>query len=491
MNVEVEIISKEIIKPSSPTPKHLRRHQFSFLDQINPPIYTSLVLFYEFNGKIPPTITEISKHLKKSLSEILTLFYPLAGRLRVENHFVDCNDKGIPYLEGLVKPNCQLCDFLNDPVPDDLQKFVPFEPDDHNEFPLGVQLNMFECGGFAIGLSVSHKLADGLSMLMLTKTWAAISRGEYDNLEAKIEHPEFVSATLFPPKEMTRYYSHAGITKNKVTKRFVFDASAIEDLRVKYTGLENNEKRPSRVETLSAFIWRRFVEATKGDPDQNIDDKNKLHMVIQTVNLRPRIDPPLPQNSFGNICHFFMISSSGDDDYDDEDEESCHGMVRRVREEISKIDKDYVKRLQQGDEHFKFMNRLSQSSIRSGGKVVTSYFSSLCRFPLYDMDFGWGRPAWVGIQPLPLNNLIVFVDTKETGGIEAYVTLADQHVMAKFESDFFLQRRVHKGQFDTAVSSLACQPAQFNQVVKFHSQDQSSVIKKPIQIKPLKLGSRL
>ncbi|BBH01530.1 HXXXD-type acyl-transferase family protein [Prunus dulcis] len=390
---------------------------------------------------IPPTITEISKHLKKSLSEVLTLFYPLAGRLRVENHFVDCNDKGIPYLEGQVKPNCQLCDFLNDPVPDDLQKFVPFEAHDHNEFSLGVQLNMFECGGFAIGLSVSHKLADGLSMLMLTKTWAAISRGEYDNLEAKIEHPEFVSATLFPPKEMTRYYSHAGITKNKVTKRFVFDSSAIEDLREKYTSLENNEKRPSRVETLSAFIWRRFVEATKGDPDQNIDDKN----------------------------------NSGDNDYDDEDEESCHGMVRRVREEISKIDKDYVKRLQQGDEHFKFMNRLALTSIRSGGKVVTSYFSSLCRFPLYDMDFGWGRPAWVGIQPLPLNNLIVFVDTKETGGIEAYVTLADLHVMAKFESDPFLQRRVHTGRFDTAVSSLAHQPARFNQVAKFHSQDRSSV----------------
>ncbi|KAL6283256.1 hypothetical protein ACE6H2_014185 [Prunus campanulata] len=349
----------------------------------------------------PPTITEISKHLKKSLSEVLTLFYPLAGRLRVENHFVDCNDEGIPYLEGQVKP--RLCDFLNDPVPDDLHKFVPFEPHDHNEFALGVQLNMFECGGFAIGLSVSHKLANGLSMLMLTKTWAAISCGENDNFEAKIEHPEFVSATLFPPKEMNGYYSHAGITKNKVTKRFMFDASAIEDLREKYTGLENNERHPSRVETLSAFIWRRFVEATKGDPYQNIDDENKLHMVIQTVNLRPRIDPPLPQNSFGNICHFFMICSSGDDDYDDEDEESCHGMVRRVREEISKIDKDYVKRLQQGDEHFKFMNRLAQSSIRSGGKVVTSYFSSLCRFPLYDMDFGWGRPAWVGIQPLPLN----------------------------------------------------------------------------------------
>ncbi|CAB4264178.1 unnamed protein product [Prunus armeniaca] len=61
-------------------------------------------------------------------------------------------------------------------------------------------------------------------------------------------------------------------------------------------------------------------------------------------------------------------------------------------------------------------------------------FSSYCRFPLYDSDFGWGRPTWVGSPALTYKNLVLFMDTKEGGGIEAYVSLEGE-VMAKFECD--------------------------------------------------------
>ncbi|PQQ10990.1 vinorine synthase-like [Prunus yedoensis var. nudiflora] len=61
-------------------------------------------------------------------------------------------------------------------------------------------------------------------------------------------------------------------------------------------------------------------------------------------------------------------------------------------------------------------------------------FSSYCRFPLYDNDFGWGRPTWVGSPALTYKNLVLFMDTKEGGGIEAYVSL-EEEVMAKFECD--------------------------------------------------------
>ncbi|PQQ14804.1 vinorine synthase-like [Prunus yedoensis var. nudiflora] len=438
---------------------------------------------------------EISNHLKKSLAEVLTLYYPLAGRIRFDNHFVDCNDEGVPYLEAQVT-NCRVRDVLENPIPGELNKLVPFQLGDgiaDDEIALGVQLNMFECGGFAIGLSTTHKLADGLSMLMFSRTWAATARGDSDQVE--MERPEFVSAKLFPPKDLNHFSTRDAIAKpvidkNKVTKRFVFGASNIEDLRAKYTSLSEKDvimKPPiSRVETLSAFIWRRFVEAIKDD------DHNKLHRVIHAVNLRPLIDPPLPRHTFGNIFRLAMtapfLSGGNDEDEDEDDEESCYGMVRRVREEINKIDKDYVKRLQEGDEKLTSVNPLAHSFTR--GEVETSNFTSLCRFPLYDNDFGWGRPTWVGIPPLPLNNLTVFLDTKEAGGIEAYVTL-EEEVMTKFESDPFLQRRVCTGRFDTAVSSLAHQPARLNQVAKFHSQNRSSVIKKPIQIKPSKLESRL
>ena len=47
--MEVEIISSESIKPSSPTPKHLKTHKLSLLDQFIPSIYIPMVLFYTFD----------------------------------------------------------------------------------------------------------------------------------------------------------------------------------------------------------------------------------------------------------------------------------------------------------------------------------------------------------------------------------------------------------------------------------------------------------
>lgn len=68
------------------------------------------------------------------------------------------------------------------------------------------------------------------------------------------------------------------------------------------------------------------------------------------------------------------------------------------------------------------------------GEVVTFSFTSLCRFPLYEADFGWGKPTWFGSPALTFKNLVFFVDTPSGDGIEAYVSLKKKD-MAKFESD--------------------------------------------------------
>ena len=66
--------------------------------------------------------------------------------------------------------------------------------------------------------------------------------------------------------------------------------------------------------------------------------------------------------------------------------------------------------------------------------MVTFSFTSLCRFPPYETDFGWGKPIWVGPAALTYKNLITFIDTPSGDGIEAYVSLKKEE-MDKFESD--------------------------------------------------------
>ncbi|KAL5552679.1 hypothetical protein UlMin_040080 [Ulmus minor] len=425
MTIEVELFSNETIKPSSPTPNNLRHYQFSFLDQLNPKVYIPLVFYYasNING-----YSEISIHLKKSLSEALTLYYPLAGRVKNDT-FIDCNDEGIPFIDAQVK--AQLSDVTEKPLPPcELNKFLPFELDCHTEAVLGVQLNIFESGGIAIGVCISHKIGDGLSCITFINSWMAIARGE-----ANVVRSEFISSALFPPKKDLGFHQRSSAIAKKnniVSKRFEFDSLTIEALRTKYeqnTNLEegNDKRRTSRVEALSAFIYSRFMAATSTG-----SNPKKLYIIFHPVNIRPKVDPPLPEHSFGNFCLIGVTVPSSNIIVQDP---NCYGLVKQVRETIRKVDEGYVKKVQEGDDMtLNFLMESAKEAMIEEAEIVTLSFTSLCWFPFYEADFGWGKPIWVSSAQLTIENVVSFRDGRTKGGIEAYICFKEED-MAKFEAD--------------------------------------------------------
>ncbi|XAR48146.1 Vinorine synthase [Bertholletia excelsa] len=412
--MKLEIALRETIKPSSPTPPELRIYRLSFLDQISPLVYMPIILFFgSVDGAVPG---EKSCKLKTSLSETLTRFYPLAGRL-VENDAIDCNDDGVSYVEAQAK--CRVSDVTGDPIPGEFNKLLPQELDVPDDKLLSVQVTFFSCGGVAIATCISHKVADALSIVLFITTWAAVARG-VDPIS-----PLFETAKLFPPKDrINSNIPSAGITKEPIsTKRFVFKNAAVAALREKYTDRmdEDNPIRPTRVEALSVFIWNRFAEATQVE-----SSPDKLHVVIHAVNLRPRFDPPLPENSFGNLYRIALAIPFM------ETGEESRGLVRQMRETIKSIDSDYVKELQEGDDHLNFLTEQAQNLIQ--GQLTSFSFTSLCRLPLYEADFGWGKPGLVGSTRLPFKNLVTFMDTRAGDGIEAWINLEEEE-MTMFEAD--------------------------------------------------------
>ncbi|PON76097.1 Transferase [Parasponia andersonii] len=427
--IEVEIVSTSTVKPSSPTPSHLRFHQLSFIDQLCGHTYNPSVLFYPpkpENEKI--SVVEISKTLKQSLSGVLSWYYPLAGRLK-DNSFVDCNDEGIPYVEARV--NCNISDIIQNSILHQLHKFVPLDLSGKVDLLLGVQLSIFNCGGIAIGSCISHKIGDGLSALMFTKFWAAMVRVDEDG-KSKMLMPHFVSSTVFPPRNMSLLGQGVDIpTKNLVSRRFVIDCSKLEAYREKYAEsqkLENPQMRlPSRLEALSALICSRFIAATKGP-----NAEKRRYAIAHAFNLRPRMDPPLLENSFGNISrtiiqHLDLTSCCGDDST------TYSHIVKQMRDLMSRgKQQEFVKNLQKGiDQTSNFFKEHAEEF--ANGELVSFNFTSLCRFPLYE-DFGWGKPSWVSTNPLPYKNLIVFADNESGDGIQAYIVFEEQD-MARFESD--------------------------------------------------------
>ncbi|OMO81441.1 Transferase [Corchorus olitorius] len=316
MDLEVEVVSREIVQPSSPTPDRLRSYQFSFLDQVAHPIYNPLVMFYQKICDTEANKIKISNQLKHSISKALTYFYPLAGRMTSDHLSINCNDEGILFLEARVK--CQLSDVINNPIPSELNKLLPFSLyHDCEEFQMGIQFNIFECGGIAVGLCITHKIGDALSLFTFVNLWAAIARGD-----KKLVVPQFGLASLFPPRD------------------------------------------------LSGFI--------------------------NTI--------PKPKEKLVN--------------------------KRQMRESIKELDKEYVKKIQDG---YNYMQHVRE--IAAGKRETVPFcFTSLCRFPIYEADFGWGKPIWVASAARDMMNLVAFMDTADGKGIEAWVCLKEED-MAKFESD--------------------------------------------------------
>ncbi|WRX14188.1 hypothetical protein QQP08_006675 [Theobroma cacao] len=103
-----------------------------------------------------------------------------------------------------------------------------------------------------------------------------------------------------------------------------------------------------------------------------------------------------------------------------------------MRDSIRKIDKEYVRKLQVGEDLFDSINEVNESSNKE--ETVPFVFTSLCRFPAYEADFGRGKPIWVSSASLTTKNLVVFMDTASGDGIEAWINLKEEDI-AVFGSD--------------------------------------------------------
>ncbi|KAG6405699.1 hypothetical protein SASPL_133291 [Salvia splendens] len=204
---------------------------------------------------------------------------------------------------------------------------------------MAVQVTYFRCGGVAVGIMLQHKIGDALSIFMFANAWSAAARG------GGAPPLVFDAASYFPPREIPGYNPTSGILKEEIeTRIFKFPALKIAVLQERYTAACGGH-RPSRVEALSAFIWTQFISATgmKHDP-------NKIYIVLQTMNLRTRADPPLSEHHFRDMRGFATARlEAGDGGME---------LLRKMREAVEAVDSGYVARLKDGEKHLEFRSEM-------------------------------------------------------------------------------------------------------------------------------------
>ncbi|KAI3465967.1 hypothetical protein Pfo_022630 [Paulownia fortunei] len=425
-------IAREIIKPSSPTPPHLRELQLSFLDQLAPPTYIHIILYFEACHHHPDS-EETSQKLKRSLSDALAIYYPLAGRLQ-DNSWVDCNDAGAEYVEAWFN-DYRIMDVVENPRTEELKQYVPAAPSGSGDIPLAVQVSFFGCKGTAIGVCMSHRVADAMSLVTFINAWAAACRGDAKTIA--VTQPSFNLASRFAPADFSGFFPSGAPPPPQqiVTKRFTFNEQKLAALRRAASGpLTEN---PTRVEAVSAFIWRHFMESVT--MKDQMKGENRVFAATHAVDIRRRAIPPLPHQFFGNACARAMAVTAAS-----AEERDYYDLAIKMREVIRKADGNYVRRLENGGTFLKYYstNEENDPAFRDGRKILEICgFTSWCRLPAYDADYGWGKPVWVSIIGVPQKNLIFFLGTKSGDGIEAWVNMLEEDI-AMIETNYHLLHQV-------------------------------------------------
>ncbi|KAI4382501.1 hypothetical protein MLD38_008458 [Melastoma candidum] len=394
----------------------------SIFDQLSPDLYTPVLLYY------PEESTPLSDkilRLKSSLSLVLAYFYPLAGRAR-DNMFVECNDLGAKFLEADV--NCTLSEVLVCPCLRELKKLLPINVET-NEASIGqlllVQANSFRCGGLVLAISISHKIADGATIGNFIRSWANAAGNC-----ANIVPPRHDASIVAPSMNHWMGISPLVLPQHKtLTRRYVFDSSKVDGL-VERTSTKQ-VGRPTRVEVVSALLWKCMVKAST----RRSGVEWKRSVFLHTVNLRPKMFPPIPENTFGNLVGHYWAEMREEEAAEIDLQE----LVMRLRAEKANYLENYVKEELVGEKipMGVLADAKSIHELLNNKEVELYVCSSWCGFPYYETDFGWGKPAWLSVVSSEYKNVIWMADARGGEGMEVWLTLGEDH-MAELDKEALL-----------------------------------------------------
>ncbi|MED6133052.1 hypothetical protein PIB30_024731 [Stylosanthes scabra] len=415
----VSIKASYVVTPKEETPKGL--FCLSESDQIWRWSHTATIYVYNNNNNdVNMNVDELVQRMRDSLSHLLVHYYPLCGRLswteggRLQ---MDCNTKGVILIQaestksideyGEFSPND---DAIKELIPN-LDYSKPIE-----DIPLFLaQVTKFHGDGNAIAIAtaISHTMSDGVSRTQFNNSWAKLARGgalgpdelpfidrmvfTSSSLPAlrRFDHPEFKP----PPLILGRTDNIEEQKKSRREARFKLTAEQVQKLKQKahIGGDSESMQRPvSRFEAIGAHIWRCACMARGLD-------KSQPTLAKTMVNVRNKVNPPLPKNYFGNAIASTVTSTCCVGDIISE---PLGYTAKKIREAVERVSNDeYIRsQLEHIAEVQDGMDSIRTQFLEKGEyKANASFYGnpnivlgSWTHFPVYETDFGWGKPNYFG-----------------------------------------------------------------------------------------------
>jgi len=432
-----------IVKPSKPTPCEIL--SLSTIDNDpNINILCQTIYVYKPNLDFPNDQKDPACVIKEALSKALVYYYPLAGKITTLDDGklgINCNGDGVPFLES--NANCELSSlhYLEGIDVPTAQKLVFDNPsqDQTSPHPLVFKVTKFLCGGFIIGMGLSHSVCDGYGASQFYRALAELASGknepslkpvwERERLTAKstlkeqpfqflIDKTSIATSPFLPTKEI----SHECFNLNSETiKRLKMKLMKESD--------DDNVMKESftTLETLGAYVWRSKVKVLK----LNNDGKT---MFCLAVGVRKLLDPPLHEGYYGNA----FVASNVVLKVKELNEKPLFEVVKLIKESKKlPLNNEYIKN------SINMLETMRKGNIRiegTGASLVLTDWRQLGL--LQEVDFGWKDS--VNIVPVPWNmfgfvDLCLFLppsklDSSMKGGVRIFVSLPKAS-MAKFKEE--------------------------------------------------------
>ncbi|KAF5749499.1 shikimate O-hydroxycinnamoyltransferase-like [Tripterygium wilfordii] len=432
--MKIRIMESTTVHPAQATPN--KTLWCSNLDVVASRMHLSTVYFYKSNnGGSDFFDTGV---LKESLSRVLVPFYPVAGRLgwdedgRIE---VKCNGEGVLFIEA--ETSCEIDDFVDFNAPtSQLKLLVPsvdYSSMDISSYPLLLlQVTFFKCGGVCLGVGFHRTLVDGTAALHFINTWSDMNRGlavtappvfDHDLLRARVpptpsfHHNEFKhSPSIYTPKQTKQLHSTPLSTSIAILK--------ITPDQLKTLKANAGSNNYSSYEVLAAHIWRCACQA-RGLPDDEVTS------VFIPVDGRSRLNPPLPRGYSGNAICKARLSVLAREIQSGPLIET----VKRIRQTIKRMDDDYLRSVIDYLEVQKDLN-VVRVTHGSNFKYPNLHVVSWARLPIYDADFGWGRPVFMGPASIYFEGAAFILPSPINGGsLSLIIGLESEHI--KLFEDYF------------------------------------------------------
>ncbi|MCO5578913.1 hypothetical protein L7F22_032762 [Adiantum nelumboides] len=217
--------------------------------------------------------------------------------------------------------------------------------------------------------------------------------------------------------QVTRFFQDGGFVLGIGHSHIVADGSSLWHFMKSWGPLCSKGGHGS---TVSSSGNGHVIAATDTDKD-----KDCIFYVI--ANMRSKLEPPLPEAYFGNA----IIRNGTVAKREEILQETMGETALRIQELIESIDDNFMRTFYGKCEVLPLLKVLDEAEF----KMVMLQVSSSPRFPVYDVDFGWGPPLCVRSPHIRSNGEMVWFCGREGGGsIDVSIALL-RPVMERLEQD--------------------------------------------------------